>query len=612
MDGLFVAVSDSTKLSGLLTRLTRAAGMFVWAPKTRHYFKSRPVFVQSVPKSGTHVVFECLKAFGYAEPPSLDLPHFDAPIEDGVFYNLQHMPFSCLSPPYRQIGRFVDSLSRSVTVFIIRDPRDVAVSLAHYLTMQKDYHITASLFHGMPTGERISRIIAGEYPIPIYLNRYLNLSGSIRDLFVPYLSLCSATFPNVWCLRFEDIIGARGGGDIERQLETIWGLQLALHVPGRPGSYSDSIFSTKSLTYRKGQIGDYLKDFTQDHHELFQQSAGDLLGVLGYADRWKIARSFSVLLPTTYESSAAVASQLRSEFASHGRDISSIVIHISGEGVSAGVEDHLEVEASRIGGTIVEDKILLSIEVCDGLDGVVPELVSGDAARYTLRVDRKSSPLRQVSVIIEALIKAGCVDRLSEKRSYGQPNSQFQGEIRLLADTDATAPILEEADYWGHNLVRYRDQIYAVPFSLGQVNFQTDGQAVAGLLRADSLAALRTTVLSQLLKKEYTADGAVEIRARLKALEESLLERTRRVASLEATVEERNQRLKGVEQTLEERTQRIAALETTMEERDRRLGSGRNESQRWRLPWRNAAAVYKRWKKHVKEKTDELQHSKRP
>ena len=49
-----------------------------------------------------------------------------------------------------------------------------------------------------------------------------------------------------------------------------------------------------------------------------------------------------------------------------------------------------------------------------------------------------------------------------------------------------------------------------------------------------------------------------------------------------------------------------------MEERDRRLGSGRNKSQRWRLPWRNAAAVYKRWKKHVKEKTDELQHSKRP
>ena len=84
-------------------------------------------------------------------------------------------------------------------------------------------------------------------------------------------------------------------------------------------------------------------------------------------------RAFSVLLPTTYELSAAVASQLRSEFASHGRDISSIVIYISGEGVSAGVQDHLEVEASRIGGTIVEDKIRLDRGGRRRrLDGVVP------------------------------------------------------------------------------------------------------------------------------------------------------------------------------------------------------------------------------------------------
>ena len=134
-DGLFVAVSDSTKLSGLLTRLTRAAGMFVWAPKTTHYFKSRPVFVQSVPKSGTHVVFECLKAFGYAEPPSLDLPHFDAPIEDGVFYNLQHMPFSCLSPPYRQIGRFVEfAIALGHRIYHSRPPRccGVTCTLSNY------------------------------------------------------------------------------------------------------------------------------------------------------------------------------------------------------------------------------------------------------------------------------------------------------------------------------------------------------------------------------------------------------------------------------------------------------------------------------------------------
>ncbi len=74
--------------------------------------------------------FECLKAFGYAEPPSLDLPGFDASLADGVFYNLQHMPISCLSSPYQRFPQFIQSLARSVTVFIVRDPRDVAVSLA--------------------------------------------------------------------------------------------------------------------------------------------------------------------------------------------------------------------------------------------------------------------------------------------------------------------------------------------------------------------------------------------------------------------------------------------------------------------------------------------------
>ncbi len=313
LDGLFVAVSDSTELSGLLTRLTRVAGVFVWAPKTAHYFKSRPVFVQSVPKSGTHVVFECLKAFGYAKPPSLDLPHFDALFEDGVFYNLQHMPISRLSSPYLRYPSFFYSLARSVTVFIVRDPRDTAVSLAHYLASQTNYHITTALFRRMPADERVSRVITGEYPIPIYLNRYLNLTGSIRGLFDLYLTWWRDTFPNVWRLRYEDIIGASGGGDIERQLQTIWGLQLALHVPGRPGDYNDRIFSQSALTFRRGQVGDYLIDFTQDHHELFEQSAGDLLGVLGYADRWRIARAFSVMLPPTYEfvGSRCIATALR-------------------------------------------------------------------------------------------------------------------------------------------------------------------------------------------------------------------------------------------------------------------------------------------------------------
>jgi len=544
-DGLFLAVSDLPKLSGLLTRLTRAAGTFVWAPKTGHYFKSRPVFVQSVPKSGTHVVFECLKAFGYAEPPTLDLPHFNAPIQDGVFYNLQHMPMSCLSQPYRQIGRFVDSLSRSVIVFIIRDPRDVAVSLAHYLALQDDYHITASLFRGMPADERISRVIVGDYPIPIYLNRYLNLSGSIRELFMPYLSLCGGTFPNVWRVRFEDIIGANGGGDTERQLETIWGLQLALHVPGRPDCYSDSIFSTESLTYRKGRIGDHLIDFSQDHHELFQQSAGELLRPLGYADRWKAARAFSVILPATYESSRMVASQLRSEFASHGRDFLSIVVQATQDDGPVGFGAHFELVATCIGGKMICDRIFLLIEAYDSACDDTAVLVNIEQSRYSLRIRKTSSTQMLIQAIIDALVKIGCVDRLLEKSSGSDPSFRFEGEIQAVVHErkgDVRAGIL--------------------------ANRGTEPSAADLMERLGALEHLLEERTQRLASLERTM---AERSSRLLAMELALEERNQRIASLEATAEERSTRLLAVEQTVEERNQRIASLEATIGERTRRL-----------------------------------------
>ena len=82
--------------------------------------------------------------------PKSGSARFRCILADGMFYNLQHMPISCLSSPYQKFPRFIDALSRSVVVFIVRDPRDVAVSLAHYLASQTDYHITTSLFREMP------------------------------------------------------------------------------------------------------------------------------------------------------------------------------------------------------------------------------------------------------------------------------------------------------------------------------------------------------------------------------------------------------------------------------------------------------------------------------
>jgi hypothetical protein len=147
VDGIFLFVKAEKELSNLLVRFASVENLFICAPQTSHYYKSRPVLVQSIPKCGTHLVFECLRAFGFNDPDSLDLPSYTADLKNGHFYNLQHMPITYLAKQYYRISPFVDNFCRSPIVFIMRDPRDTALSLAHYLANQKDYHILSALFN---------------------------------------------------------------------------------------------------------------------------------------------------------------------------------------------------------------------------------------------------------------------------------------------------------------------------------------------------------------------------------------------------------------------------------------------------------------------------------
>lgn len=66
-----------------------------------------------------------------------------------------------------------------------------------------------------------------------------------------------------------------------------------------------------------------------------------------------------------------------------------------------------------------------------------------------------------------------------------------------------------------------------------------------------------------------------EVRTRLSALENSLVERTRRLTALEMTIEERSRRLAALEMTVEERSARLLAVERNTIHRPvwRRVGS---------------------------------------
>lgn len=279
---IFLLEPSASSLSPMLMDYANVNVGAVCAPLTEHYMSRRPALVNGIPKAGTHVLFELMRAFGYQTPRSDALPSYHDKFSSGTYYNLQHMRRRYLAQPRQNIGRFIDVICSSPIVLIVRDPRDVVVSLAHYLSVETEYHILQSYFANLSANERILAVIRGDYPVPIYLNRDMHFAGTIRDLYLAYADWLRFPLTNTIIIRFEDLIGPRGGGDLGRQLRTIWTAQLALHVPGSPEQFAEQVFAPTSVTFRKGRIGSHKQEFQKDHYIAFDSLPTDFLTLFDY------------------------------------------------------------------------------------------------------------------------------------------------------------------------------------------------------------------------------------------------------------------------------------------------------------------------------------------
>ena len=83
---------------------------------------------------------------------------------------------------------------------------------------------------------------------------------------------------------FEKLIGPQGGGTREEQIAELG--RIADHVglrhsPALLGQIADAVFGG-TKTFRKGTIGTWAADFTDDHKRAFKEVAGDALIAMGY------------------------------------------------------------------------------------------------------------------------------------------------------------------------------------------------------------------------------------------------------------------------------------------------------------------------------------------
>lgn len=254
------------------------------------------VFANSIPKSGTHLLSQLLGGVPRLWFCGQHLNHnrFRDDLERpgdraGEFHperlqrqlsNVRNGQFVTAHMAYAPAVSQVLTDEGFAAFLMVRDPRDLVVSLAHYLVSREDLPGYHELVAMATPGERLMACICG---IPV-TSRVAQRVPSIAERLGRYRGWL--TDPATLVVRFEDLVGPRGGGSEEAQHRAVH--QILVHCD-RPAADSDVValaartFASHSATFRRGAIGDWRNHLGPEHEAALQLSAGDLMREFGYA-----------------------------------------------------------------------------------------------------------------------------------------------------------------------------------------------------------------------------------------------------------------------------------------------------------------------------------------
>jgi hypothetical protein len=243
------------------------------------------VIVNSFPKSGTHLLLQVIEAlpgiFNYgtfvASLPSITYRERKQSFIGRKIKGI--VPGEVVSAHLFYYSQYQELFKNKqiVHLFIYRDPRDVAVSEALYISNMNRWHRLHKRFNTLSSDcERIMLAItgdeSGQYPFE-YQNiaeRFAKYQGWLKD-------------ENVLKIKFEDMVSENLPSVVDTIVECY--LQKANLLTDRTQLIEKcirNIDSSRSHTFRKGKSGGWHKRFSEKHKEKFKAIAGDLLIKLNY------------------------------------------------------------------------------------------------------------------------------------------------------------------------------------------------------------------------------------------------------------------------------------------------------------------------------------------
>ena len=245
-----------------------------------------PIFANSKPKSGSHLLLQVMNGFTQIMP----YKYVDAdPVrtitytgrrktKDEILADLKRTPNGVIGWGYvdatEENASFLTAAGR-VNYFIYRDPRDMLVSQVFFATDMHGEHGMHDYYNSLPdVAARLKVAITGIDRDGLYM---VNVKQRYEGVF-QWLEQ-----KNVMCIRFEDLIDNRDTTLIA-MLNEVEKTGYKIPTP-REKALSiliEAIQPKKSHTFRSGKTGGWTQHFTEEHKKLFKDVAGDLLVRLGY------------------------------------------------------------------------------------------------------------------------------------------------------------------------------------------------------------------------------------------------------------------------------------------------------------------------------------------
>ena len=270
-------------------RLLRGPGKYAQAVlrwKRLSFNEAPPIFGNSKPKSGSHLLLQILKGFTQimpykyveADPIRTIEKKGGRRTQKEILNELKEIPQGAIGWGYVEPSpgnvAFLCQPHR-VNYFIYRDPRDMLVSQVFFATDMNEEHGMHEYYKSLPDfGERLKVAITGIDQDGLHMVGVKQRYASVFEW---------REQSNVMCIRFEDLINNRDA-TLDAMLDEVESIGYKIPTP-REKSLSilgEAIQPRKSHTFRSGKTGGWREHFTEEHKNLFKDLTGDLLIRLGY------------------------------------------------------------------------------------------------------------------------------------------------------------------------------------------------------------------------------------------------------------------------------------------------------------------------------------------